>query len=484
MAESAALLVDEVLPRQPMRQWVLSFPYQLRFLFASRPEIMGRVLGIVYRVIAAHLVKKAGYTHATTRTGAVTLIQRFGGALNLNIHFHMLFLDGVYTDVPNGSARFRWVKAPTSAELTQLARTIAHRVSRFLERRGLLELEKALPTGLVLLVPLGNAQHLAMAVLAHTNGHQHRDITDLAGPTALEHDAVEVDVRIPAFDRPVPPGLDVLVDLLVELADRRGADLGAPQRFGDVLHPAYRHTGQVHLDQCLFHRGLPSPVALDDRRLKGLLAQLRHVQRHLPRLRLQLALVIWEDRFEHDRLELLDKVCEQTGDRKQLKEIRSRLFQSEQSYASFTRYLEALDEDEKEKACGSAIKQAEQGGNILRSADLLLNLGQTERARTLVLARHQELAECFYDSLLKLAKAFDKADCSLAATACYRALLLDILAQARSKAYGHGARYYKNLEALAKRIKEFTPLPTHHAFVQQLHSAHGRKKSFWARLES
>lgn len=57
MAESAALLVDEVLPEQPMRQWVLSFPFPLRFLFASRPEIMVQVLGIVYRVIATHLEK-------------------------------------------------------------------------------------------------------------------------------------------------------------------------------------------------------------------------------------------------------------------------------------------------------------------------------------------------------------------------------------------------------------------------------------------
>ena len=192
----------------------------------------------------------------------------------------------------------------------------------------------------------------------------------------------------------------------------------------------------------------------------------------------------WEDRFEHDRLELLDKVCVKTGDRKQLKVIRSRLFQSEQSYASFTRYLEALDEDEREKARRSAIKQAEQSGNILMSADLLLNLSQTERAQALVLARHQELAECFYESLLRLAKAFENADCNLAATACYRALLLAILAQARRKAYGHGARYNKKLEALAKRIKGFKSLETHHAFVQQLHSAHERKKSFCARLES
>ena len=52
MAESAALLVDEVFPEQPVRQWVLSVPYPLRFLFASRPVIMGQVLGIVYRCIA------------------------------------------------------------------------------------------------------------------------------------------------------------------------------------------------------------------------------------------------------------------------------------------------------------------------------------------------------------------------------------------------------------------------------------------------
>ena len=140
MAESAALLVDEVFPEQPVRQWVLSFPYPLRFLFAARPVIMGRVLGIVYRVIATRLIKKAGYTRRTARTGAVTLIQRFGGALNLNVHLHMLFLDGVYIEGRDGSLRrFQWVKAPTRDELTRLSHTIARRVGRFLERQGLVE---------------------------------------------------------------------------------------------------------------------------------------------------------------------------------------------------------------------------------------------------------------------------------------------------------------------------------------------------------
>ena len=82
MADSAALLVDDILPHQPMRQWVLSFPFPLRFLFASNPKAMTGVLGIVYRAIATHLSHKAGLTKPAAQTGAVTLIQRFGSALN------------------------------------------------------------------------------------------------------------------------------------------------------------------------------------------------------------------------------------------------------------------------------------------------------------------------------------------------------------------------------------------------------------------
>ena len=74
MAETAALLVDDVFAEQPVRQWVLSVPYPLRFLFASRTAMMGRALGIVYRCIATHLIKKAGFSRKTARTGAGTLI--------------------------------------------------------------------------------------------------------------------------------------------------------------------------------------------------------------------------------------------------------------------------------------------------------------------------------------------------------------------------------------------------------------------------
>jgi hypothetical protein len=59
--------------------------------------------------------------------------------LLLNIHFHMLFLDGAYADRQDGTARFRRVGSPTNQELTRLTQIIARRVGRFLEGQGLLE---------------------------------------------------------------------------------------------------------------------------------------------------------------------------------------------------------------------------------------------------------------------------------------------------------------------------------------------------------
>jgi hypothetical protein len=138
MAETAALLVDDILPRQPIRQWVLSLPFALRYLLATRPEVVTQVLGIVYRAISGGLIRKAGLTRASGVTGAVTLIQRFGSALNLNVHFHLLVLDGVYRREGEGQLRFVPLPAPSSEELQALVQRIAERIGRSLERSGLI----------------------------------------------------------------------------------------------------------------------------------------------------------------------------------------------------------------------------------------------------------------------------------------------------------------------------------------------------------
>ena len=60
MAETAAHLVDHVIPRVPVRQWVLSFPIPLRVLFAAHPELLTPVLQIIQRVISTFLIQQAG----------------------------------------------------------------------------------------------------------------------------------------------------------------------------------------------------------------------------------------------------------------------------------------------------------------------------------------------------------------------------------------------------------------------------------------
>ena len=71
------------------------------------------------------------------RTGSITVVQRAGSACNLNIHFHCLVLDGVYSrDPKTGALVFRGVPPPTQEEIASLVQTIADRAERWLARKG------------------------------------------------------------------------------------------------------------------------------------------------------------------------------------------------------------------------------------------------------------------------------------------------------------------------------------------------------------
>jgi hypothetical protein len=65
MAESARHLVDDVFGARPVRQWVLSVPFPLRWLLASKPQVIGPVLAIVQRVIGNWLADQAGVGRAS-----------------------------------------------------------------------------------------------------------------------------------------------------------------------------------------------------------------------------------------------------------------------------------------------------------------------------------------------------------------------------------------------------------------------------------
>ena len=102
--------------------------------------------------------------------------------------------------------------------------------------------------------------------------------------------------------------------------------------------------------------------------------------------------------------------------------------------------------------------------------------------QALVLANLGEINDSFYGRLLDIAKQLEESQYWLAALACYRSLLWDILNTARTKAYAHAVRYYKKLAVMLNDIDDFGPLVEHEVFIEQLKQKHGLKRSFWDRV--
>jgi hypothetical protein len=123
MAEIAAQLVDRVLPVVPVRQWVLSLPYGLRRRAAFDPK----ALSTMSRIFAEEVFRHYRGPFSDAKCGAVTFVQRFGGSLNLNVHFHLLALDGVFVG-ERSSPKFLPSTAPARSELHDVVKRTCDRI--------------------------------------------------------------------------------------------------------------------------------------------------------------------------------------------------------------------------------------------------------------------------------------------------------------------------------------------------------------------
>jgi len=139
MADTAAHLVDHVFPEVPVRQWVLSVPFALRYRLAYDSSLVSDVLQIFVRTVFASIRRRAGISASNrkARCGAVGFIQRFSDALNLDPHAHLMAMDGLYIDDSNGNPEFRRVGPPTDAEVARVAERVHRSVMRLMEQRGL-----------------------------------------------------------------------------------------------------------------------------------------------------------------------------------------------------------------------------------------------------------------------------------------------------------------------------------------------------------
>lgn len=141
MTDTAVHLEERVLPEVPLRQWVCSLPWRLRYLCGYDRKLCSEVVGAFVTEVMRSLRRRAkrllGLDSVTqAHSGAVTFVQRFDSALRLDVHAHTLALDGVYVRGADGQLAFHALPEPSSAEVADVALRTAKRVGTILERHG------------------------------------------------------------------------------------------------------------------------------------------------------------------------------------------------------------------------------------------------------------------------------------------------------------------------------------------------------------
>jgi hypothetical protein len=135
MYDVGAHLVDHVLPRATYRQWVLTYPRRIRFLLATNPKLVTRLLDVGLRAIFGfHRRRARRLGNVRAEPGAITFVQRFGSALNLNVHFHILVPDGLFAGLDGA---FEGLPPPSDEDVRAILARIVRRTRKILDRLGL-----------------------------------------------------------------------------------------------------------------------------------------------------------------------------------------------------------------------------------------------------------------------------------------------------------------------------------------------------------
>jgi Putative transposase len=138
MSDTAAHLVDRVFPIVPVRQWVLSLPFALRYRMAYDARLTTDVLNVFIRALFGELRRRSGIAEsrlfAMWRRHVCAALWR---RLNANVHFHCLVIDGVYAVGEDGRPEFHHLPGPEDEDVLRLATIVSQKIQSLLEGRCL-----------------------------------------------------------------------------------------------------------------------------------------------------------------------------------------------------------------------------------------------------------------------------------------------------------------------------------------------------------
>jgi hypothetical protein len=176
MVQTAANVVERVLPPEvPLRQFVVTFPYELRGRLGFDSKLLSAVSAMVVDCILSFYERRmrdvigplaritlaepsqepvdgaeqpqppAKTQRPKTRrrklqSGTVTAVQRVNSDFKLNPHLHIVAIDGVFVEQLDGAPpEFRQLPHLSSSEVADLITTIRIRLLALLTRRGVIE---------------------------------------------------------------------------------------------------------------------------------------------------------------------------------------------------------------------------------------------------------------------------------------------------------------------------------------------------------
>ena len=179
---------------------------------------------------------------------------------------------------------------------------------------------------------------------------------------------------------------------------------------------------------------------------------------------------------------LLVQIYGRLNDAEKQVEAAWRLFRRERTADALRDLLAVIGDHKRDEViAGEAALIGGEAKLSYSDAAFLVDTGCIKEAADYLVERADQLDGDYYEALLPLVDAMEASGKSLAATVLYRALLDSILGHARNKAYGHGARYLKKLDWLARMIDDWRGIEDHQVYSARLHEKHGRKTSFWSR---
>ena len=128
MAQTAANLMEEVLPKVPLRQWVLTLPYAIRYRLAYNAKLLGAVTRAFLSVVLAFYKRRLG------ASGCIAVVQRTSSDLKCNPHVHAVFLDGGYVNGLDGEPVFQPLAHLRGRDLADVLVRARKRIERVLAR--------------------------------------------------------------------------------------------------------------------------------------------------------------------------------------------------------------------------------------------------------------------------------------------------------------------------------------------------------------